>query len=81
MDNLIALGSCGDLARPAHGEGNPQAAFKSGEQGAAPWAARTWSRGVDCEVVGPMWQRFRPVVGSEDEDRIVADAELIDGVQ
>ncbi len=47
VDDFIAAGAGRDLPRPPDGERNSEAAFETGEQGAAPGTGRSWSGSID----------------------------------
>ena len=73
MNDLIAGRTGRDFARPPDREGNPQATFEAGKQGAAPGAGRSLNERLDRPAVVSVISRLRPVIGGEDEDGVVAD--------
>ena len=80
VDDLVTGSPGGDLAGPSDCEGNSQAALEAGKEGAAPGAGGSLEAGLDRQGVGALG-RLGSIVGGEDDDGVVAYAQVIDLVQ
>ena len=80
VDNFVTGCSGRYLTGPADGEGNTQASFKAGKQGAAPWAGTPLAGGFERGHVVAV-HHLRPVIGCEDNDRVFPNAQIVNRIE